>query len=389
MKMLMNYFQMISLIRSFRLNWPTSFEGTMNSQNVLGLVYGQLLSFDCSVPEEWWHPVFIKLFVVVSLPLILMIIGLLPRLLWSCFRRASLPKEKIIGTLVIILMFLHSVIVKVCFSFFNCFEVLPREKWMREEMAIRCWEGQHLSLSLTVALPGVIVWGISAPALILGLLIKQRKVLDSPKVREMFGFLYVGYDRSKLYFWEFVILYRKMAIAGCYVFLSSLTATTQALIMFTLLLLSLGIQLKYKPFLYPKANSLEVRSILVSALIIYSGLYFVSEPMEYGARVFLGVMILTAHVSFLASWGGVVVFIALKYFEEKHPTNFKILFGWSKRFVPGLRDSSIADLPVSETERVNERREADSWLRSLFLHKVHLKYSQIPIPVASFKDSSD
>lgn len=387
MKMLMNYFQMISLIRSFRLNWPESYLGTMNSQDVLGLVYGQLLSFDCSIPKEAWHPAFIKLFAVVTLPLVFMLVGLIPWLLWSCIRKTAIQKEKIIGTLVIILIFLHPVIVKVCFSFFNCFEILPNEKWMREEMAIRCWKAKHLHLSLAVALPGAIIWGIAAPAIILGLLIKQKKQLSSPKVRDMLGFLYVGYDRSKLYFWEFVILYRKMAIAGCYVFLSTLSAATQALIVLTLLLISLGIQLKYEPFLYPKANSLEVRSILVSTLIIYSGLYFVAESMDHGAKLFLGVTILAAHVTFLVSWSGVVLAITLKYLGKRHPHCFAKVCWWSRRFLASLRESALSNLPLSASTELNDKRkEADVWLRSLFLHKLQSKPNSTPILVTSYRD---
>jgi hypothetical protein len=359
----------------------------MNSQDVLGLIYGQLLSFDCSIPKEAWHPAFIKLFAVVTLPLVFMLVGLIPWLLWSCIRKTALQKEKIIGTLVIILIFLHPVIVKVCFSFFNCFEILPNEQWMREEMAIRCWKAKHLYLSLGVALPGAIIWGIAAPAIILGLLIKQRKQLSSPKVRDMLGFLYVGYDRSKLYFWEFVILYRKMAIAGCYVFLSTLSAATQALIVFTLLLISLGIQLKYEPFLYPKANSLEVRSILVSTLIIYSGLYFVSESMDHGAKLFLAVTILAAHVTFLVSWSGVVLAIALKYLGKRHPHCFTKVCWWSRRFLASLRESALSNLPLSaSTEQSDKRKEADVWLRSLFLHKLQSKPNSAPILVTSYRD---
>ena len=387
MKMLMNYFQMISLIRSFRLDWPESYLGTMNSQDVLGLIYGQLLSFDCSIPKEAWHPAFIKLFAVVTLPLILMLIGLIPWLLWSCIRRTALPKEKIIGTLVIILIFLHPVIVKVCFSFFNCFEILPNEKWMREEMAIRCWMGKHLYLSLGVALPGIIMWAIAAPALILCLLIKQRKQLSSPKMRDMLGFLYVGYDRSRLYFWEFVILYRKMAIAGCYVFLSTLSAAAQALIVLTLLLISLGIQLKFQPFLYPKANSLEVRSILVSTLIIYSGLYFVSQSLSFGAKLFLNVALLIAHITFLASWGGVVLAITLKHLGKRHPHFFAKICWWSQRFLVSLRESAVSNLPLSASTELNDKRkEADTWLRALFLHKLQSKVNSMPILVTSYQD---
>ena len=67
-------------------------------------------------------------------------------------------------------------------------------------------------------MPGIIVWGLGIPFFALMLLTKVRKNLDSLETREKFGFLYRGY-RNEFYYWEIIIMYRKIALIFISVFL--------------------------------------------------------------------------------------------------------------------------------------------------------------------------
>lgn len=62
-----------------------------------------------------------------------------------------------------------------------------------------------------VALPALIVWGLGIPFMALVLIFRNRKVLDSVESRTCYGFLYRGY-KHKFYFWEIMIMYRKIAL---------------------------------------------------------------------------------------------------------------------------------------------------------------------------------
>lgn len=72
-----------------------------------------------------------------------------------------------------------------------------------------------------MALPGIIVWGLGIPFFGLTLLTKVRKILDTIEVREKYGFLYRGYTKE-FYYWEIVIMYRKIALIFISVFVSNL-----------------------------------------------------------------------------------------------------------------------------------------------------------------------
>lgn len=63
-----------------------------------------------------------------------------------------------------------------------------------------------------MGLPSLIVWVLCTPAFALWIIFKQRHNLRAYSTRSKFGFLYNGY-KQKYFYWEFLILYRKIAVA--------------------------------------------------------------------------------------------------------------------------------------------------------------------------------
>ena len=57
---------------------------------------------------------------------------------------------------------------------------------------------------------------------------KNRKDLNEKTMNDRFGFLLLGY-KSHLFYWEFIIIYRKIAIVLISVFLSTLSHAVQGL----------------------------------------------------------------------------------------------------------------------------------------------------------------
>jgi hypothetical protein len=67
-------------------------------------------------------------------------------------------------------------------------------------------------------MPSIIVWGLGIPLFALVLMYRERKKLDKVETKEKFGFLYNGYQ-VELFFWEIVIMYRKIAMIFIAVFI--------------------------------------------------------------------------------------------------------------------------------------------------------------------------
>lgn len=123
---------------------------------------------------------------------------------------------------------------------FSCKEIADGEYWLVENLEIRCWDSKHFFFAIFVALPGIVVWGVGIPGICLFFLRRLRKKLDYISVRLKFGFLFNGFNKSH-YYWEFIILYRKILVICCSVFLATLSIPIQALTVMVILLLSLHI----------------------------------------------------------------------------------------------------------------------------------------------------
>jgi hypothetical protein len=71
--------------------------------------------------------------------------------------------------------------------------------------------GSHYFWSFSVALPSIIVWGLGIPFFAFVLMNRSRNKLHTIFMKEQLGFLYNGY-RKKFYYWEVIIMYRKIAM---------------------------------------------------------------------------------------------------------------------------------------------------------------------------------
>jgi len=94
--------------------------------------------------------------------------------------------------------------------------------------------------------------------------------------RERLGFLFNGY-KLKYYYWEIIIMYRKIAIIFISIFLRVLGTMTQALVVFLLLIVFLALTGKIMPFNTQSLNDMELLSLTTSMMTIYCGLYFLSD----------------------------------------------------------------------------------------------------------------
>jgi hypothetical protein len=134
----------------------------------------------------------------------------------------------------------------------------------------------HSFWSFSVAMPAIIVWGLGIPAFAFYLMTKEKSKLHTLETRMKFGFLYNGY-RLDFYYWEVVIMYRKIMLIFIAVFIQNYGVMVQALIVFMLLIIFLLLALKKKPFFLVALNDLESLSLITSILSIYCGIFFIAN----------------------------------------------------------------------------------------------------------------
>jgi hypothetical protein len=195
----------------------------------------------------------------------------------------------------------HPSIIKLMFGLFNCKQIDAGEYWLSAYLNIECWNALHYRYAMVVALPSIILWGILTPTIALILLVRFRRSLDDLNVKIRFGFLYTGYQPQQ-YYWEFLILYRKILIIIFAVFFTNISIPVQALCVMLVLIVSFILQMKKNPYVTPVLNDLELRGILTGTLTIYCGLFFLTSSMESDTKIGLFAVIILANAYFIVYW---------------------------------------------------------------------------------------
>ena len=173
------------------------------------------------------------------------------------------------------------------------------------DLEIECGKDDHPFFSLFVALPSLCVWGVGIPVVALLLMYKnyRKGKLHDIAVKKKYGFLFLGY-KKRAYYWEIVILYRKMAIVFISVFLVSLEVTTQALVAFVVMMFAYIAHYKKRPFEPAELDDAEYRSIVCEAITLYCGMYFLSDDVKSSDRWkwFFFILIVLANLYFGIYW---------------------------------------------------------------------------------------
>jgi hypothetical protein len=275
----------MNIMSTFELNWPGMVIELFNVQSQVSRSTSQMIAVDCSIDDESIEPFYVKLLILMLLPVIASIVI---TLVWTIINIISLIRYKkgvehmlykMLGSIVTVFFLIHPQVLTYMFAAFNCMEIEDGEFWLMVDLDIECWEGDHTTYAIAVALPGLLVWGLLIPAVCMVILIKQRNFLEDIRQKLSLGFLYLGFKRESFY-WEFVILYRKVLLITYSVFLRNVSINAQALTVLLTLIVYLYIQNKYQPYATKDLNKLENYSILVSAATIYAGLYYLTTNIS-------------------------------------------------------------------------------------------------------------
>jgi hypothetical protein len=151
------------------------------------------------------------------------------------------------------------------------------ESRLKYDLEIKCYQGMHSFWAMGIALPfGMLLWGFGIPIFALILLSLDKEKLDKIEVRQKLGFLFRGYV-LRFYYWEIVIMFRKIALILIQSFLVQFGVLLQALVVFVLLILFSVLTMTLSPFQTVILNRLEIISLLASMLTVYCGIFYLVQ----------------------------------------------------------------------------------------------------------------
>lgn len=97
---------------------------------------------------------------------------------------------------------------------------IDNEQRLYEDLEVICYKESHSLIAYGVALPAIVIWGLGIPFFGFFLVFVNRRNLSRFDVKSKYGFLYNGYKQHGAYFWEFIIMYRKIVIIFISVFMA-------------------------------------------------------------------------------------------------------------------------------------------------------------------------
>ena len=220
-KILMSYLQMTALMLSFNLDWPVEMllffsytdTGANSSENIV--------SFDCFAKEDSFS---LKIIFIALVPIIGAVLALLVWTILGLIKKnlKQFLMNELVTSIIVIDFLIHPTITTVMFSVFSCtFLEGTGEYWLLGDLNQQCWDDEHNNIISYIAAPALFAWTIGIPTVTAIIIFKNRQNLYAPEIRAKYGFIYNGYNKSN-YFWEFVIVYKKICVISIAVFLASM-----------------------------------------------------------------------------------------------------------------------------------------------------------------------
>merc|ERR1719410_2883950 len=217
-------------------------------------------------------------------------------------------------TAVIITVFLvHPNIVQMTFALLNCKKLgaYDDDNYIIEDMQTKCWVGGHLTMVLLVAIPMLVLYVFGLPLLVLYRLYQNRDELTkdfvnvNPNVIDRYHFLIKGYE-PEFYYWEIVIMIRKILMVTIAVFFSY-DIQIQSLLATLLCVMALCVHALACPYVTDAMDGLELLSLFGSFCTYFFGQFLFTPSVSSAGRLIVSFIIVIVNMAVMGAIFAMVI----------------------------------------------------------------------------------
>ena len=238
LKQLLSHLQVLSMATQFPLQWPESVMELLQGFELVSASGRSVLALECELGHwsSFPSPVYAQTFTIAMIPLVALVIGwAICFSLYCCCRCTRSRKEAADrGKLMSVVLFfiVHIVLTKSAMSLFSCSQQFEgvngrQHRFLLADARIDCYDSLHTSWTLGLALPMIIIYSLGIPLAAFVILRPIQRRGKLKQFRPVYGFLYSAYKDSSWY-WEIVIVVRKVAFAATAVMLAPYGRSLQA-----------------------------------------------------------------------------------------------------------------------------------------------------------------
>eukprot|EP00495_Collosphaeridae_sp_1-RS-2012_P006867 TRINITY_DN651_c0_g1_i2.p1 TRINITY_DN651_c0_g1~~TRINITY_DN651_c0_g1_i2.p1 ORF type:complete len:376 (+),score=48.58 TRINITY_DN651_c0_g1_i2:1069-2196(+) len=187
------------------------------------------------------------------------------------------------------------------------------DSFLVADMSVRCWTSSHTKWVLGLAMPMLLVYIIGGPIIVFYCLYSNRKELHKPfdqvnkSVLNRYHFLFKGYE-PQFYYWELVVLARKVFMVAIAVFAND-DFKTQSLLATLLCVLAVVLHGVACPFESDTIDGLELLSLFGSFCTYFLGQFLDVETLPKSLKLVTTIII--GFVNFLVLFAILMVLVGM------------------------------------------------------------------------------
>ena len=351
-KCIINYFQVASLFSSIPLRWPGPMQDFFDFQGAFSTIGEHLLNADCTTEATAAELFYAKQIAYLLLPMVLITVVYI---FWKTYasktgqqwrrsktekKRTSIRtrinvKDKFVVSVCILVYLFYPTLCQQAFGLFTCYKV-NNEWYLLADLEENCNSTRRNLYVLFIGIPQLLLFVLGLPIIGLGFLYRNRFNLDTIPVRARYGIFFGGYRKDR-YYWEFFLVFRKVAVIAISGFGVGMSAEMQALLLLLILMVCCILQYQFQPFdvlgVAKKRHrilpGLEFSVLGMLIMTLWSGLVMFKlnesseDPGNKSAHTFLTIITVLANVIFVLAL--LVVLLRQIYHEKKENGTTTIL----------------------------------------------------------------
>eukprot|EP00347_Sterkiella_histriomuscorum_P008851 403343497 len=304
MRILTNYFQILTLAQSYDLSWEDNMKKFLESISFVAKTSELIISQDCFIRDtvDNMHPLFVKMIIATILPLCVIGLIIVVWYIYGKIKRTDSYFNNMIVSITIFIFVAINPITSLTFQLFNCKDIFNDGKeYLVIDNSIQCWTGDHAIYAKASGIPILLIWIFGLPATAMIAMYKRRSQLGEARNIERYGFMYVGLVEEAFY-WEILIYFRKVAMISVNVFFMSFKPLYRAVLGFIILIIYIELLQKIKPYQSKQLNYLEFKANIAAFITFYGGLFFISDEFPFEMALIFVALIIILNAYFWISW---------------------------------------------------------------------------------------
>ena len=264
----MSGLQALTVLGRYPLKWPSEVLVIFDTVGSAFSAAGEVVSFQCAMDDAHGSRYLRGAAVVLGSPLLVIVVV---AIFWAIHsvRRGERKKTKsnFIVSVMVILFLVLPTLNQTAFRLLTCTEIMPGMLHVAGDLELPCYRGTHLAYVLGMAIPAFLVYAIGIPctgSLHTHRMHKRKKLFASREESysaNVYKFLYGGY-KVDAYYWETIIMFRKVSLNVVLVVMAPSPPLAQALTVLLVLFIFLSLHVRSQPYSDDyRLNRIEMSSL--------------------------------------------------------------------------------------------------------------------------------